>query len=103
MDRRNKTEAVKRSPFIDKMEGFFCSYVRLYLHKNRVAREGRVAYVLKVAVFEEELSEDIEEICSGGHFTKENLKQWLVNGGDLQGYLFQCVHCKKHRLHIDAS
>ncbi|MDX2364303.1 CbrC family protein [Bacillus altitudinis] len=36
----------------------------------------------------------MEEICSGGHFTKENLKQWLVNGGDLQGYLFQCVHCK---------
>ncbi|MBR3207795.1 MAG: CbrC family protein, partial [Bacillus sp. (in: Bacteria)] len=32
---------------------------------------------------EEELSEDIEEICSGRHFTKENLKQWLVNGGDL--------------------
>ncbi|AOZ90705.1 hypothetical protein BK049_13765 [Bacillus xiamenensis] len=52
---------------------------------------------------EEELSEDIEEICSGGNVTKENLKQWLVNGGDLQGYLFQCVHCKKHRLHIDAS
>ncbi|WP_420867569.1 CbrC family protein [Bacillus xiamenensis] len=40
---------------------------------------------------------------SGGNVTKGNLKQWLVNGGDLQGYLFQCVHCKKHRLHIDAS
>ncbi|WP_411266028.1 hypothetical protein [Bacillus sp. NMCN1] len=21
----------------------------------------------------------------------------------MQGYLFQCVHCKKHRLYIDAS
>ncbi|MFE5472035.1 CbrC family protein [Bacillus safensis] len=52
---------------------------------------------------EEELAEDIEDICSGEGLTKENLKQWLVNGGDLQGYLFQCVHCNKHRLYIDAS
>ena len=41
------------------MEGF-CSYVRLYLHKNRVAREGRVAYVLKVAVFDEEHEKDLQ-------------------------------------------
>lgn len=39
---------------------FFCSYVRLYLHKNRVAREGRVAYVLKVAVFDEEHEKDLQ-------------------------------------------
>ena len=25
----------------------------------------------------------------------------LVNGGGAQGYLFQCLHCKKHRLWID--
>lgn len=38
----------------------FCSYVRLYLHKNRVAREGRVACVLKVAVFDEEHEKDLQ-------------------------------------------
>lgn len=36
------------------------SYARLYVHKDRVAREGRVAYVLKVAVFDEEHEKDLQ-------------------------------------------
>jgi len=27
----------------------------------------------------------------------------IVNGGDMQGYLFQCLVCGKYRLHIDMS
>ncbi len=60
MDRRNKTKTVKRSPFINEMKGFFCSYARITAHKDRVAREGRVAYVLKVAVFDEEHEKDLQ-------------------------------------------
>lgn len=60
MDGRNKTKAVMNIPFIDEMEGFFCSYARPCLHKDRVAREGRVAYVLKVAVFDEEHEKDLQ-------------------------------------------
>lgn len=42
------------------MKGFFCSYARPNVHKDRVAREGRVAYVLKVAVFDEEHEKDLQ-------------------------------------------
>ncbi|MDR2925336.1 MAG: CbrC family protein [Azoarcus sp.] len=31
------------------------------------------------------------------------LSENLANGGGLQGYLFQCLHCNKYRLHIDAD
>ena len=41
-------------------ERLFCSYASLYVHKDRVAREGRVAYVLKVAVFDEEHEKDLQ-------------------------------------------
>ena len=33
----------------------------------------------------------------------EMLKQNLVNGGSLQGYLFKCLHCGKYRLQIDCD
>jgi len=33
----------------------------------------------------------------------EFLKKYMRNGGDLQGYLFQCLHCQKYRLHADCS
>ena len=33
---------------------------------------------------------------------RENL-EYLRNGGSCQGYLFQCLHCGKYRLHADAD
>ena len=33
----------------------------------------------------------------------EMLKQNLVNGGSLQGYLFKCLHCGQYRLQIDCD
>ena len=52
---------------------------------------------------EEELLGDITNICAEYGITKENLKNWLTNEGDLQGYLFKCVHCNKHRLYVDSN
>lgn len=50
-----------------------------------------------------ELKEDIEQIKIDYHITQGMFEKMLQNNGDFQGYLFQCIHCKKHRLTIDAS
>ncbi|WP_181243347.1 CbrC family protein [Glaciihabitans tibetensis] len=31
------------------------------------------------------------------------LRRYLVAGGELAGYLFRCLSCGAHRLHVDAS
>ena len=52
---------------------------------------------------EKELSEDIATICYEYGLTKEEFQSWLTNDGSLQGYLFKCIHCEKHRLCIDSN
>jgi uncharacterized protein CbrC (UPF0167 family) len=47
--------------------------------------------------FIDELEEDIE----GNGYNKEQLLEWLSKNGSVVGYLFQCLHCGKHRLHND--
>lgn len=32
-----------------------------------------------------------------------HLEKYMRNGGDFQGYLFQCLHCSKYRLYADYS
>lgn len=51
----------------------------------------------------DELSDDLNEIKSDFRLTQEELEKYLVNNGSMQGYLFQCLHCKKHRLTIDTN
>ena len=47
----------------------------------------------------------MEEVLDDPVWTKEQgeLIEQLVNGGGAQGYLFQCLHCGKHRLWIDFN
>ncbi len=33
----------------------------------------------------------------------ETVKERMVNGGSLQGYLFRCLHCGKHYLYVDCD
>lgn len=33
----------------------------------------------------------------------EDAREYLVAGGSLAGYLFQCLHCKKYHLWVDAD
>lgn len=51
----------------------------------------------------EELKDDLKEIKADYGLTQEELEKYLVNNGSMQGYLFQCLHCKKHRLTIDMN
>lgn len=65
----------------------YCAFID-YVGWNEIKEMG----------IEKEIEEDIND---DSHF--EHIKKYLLNGGDLQGYLFRCLHCGKHRLHTDCS
>jgi uncharacterized protein len=56
-----------------------------------------------IASLKEELADDINQIKEEYDFSQQDLEERLVKNGSLQGYLFQCLHCKKHRLAVDAD
>lgn len=49
----------------------------------------------------EELKSDLDEIKSDYDISQNELEMYLTSNTGLQGYLFQCLHCKKHRLTVD--
>jgi hypothetical protein len=50
-----------------------------------------------------DLTADIDQIKSEMDLTQAEFERLLFKEGDFQGYLFQCLHCSKHRLTSDAS
>lgn len=46
---------------------------------------------------------DLESDIKDYNFNIDDLSKYLRNNGSLQGYLFQCLHCKKYRLYIDSD
>jgi uncharacterized protein len=64
-----------------------------------------IGYVgwLEIVNIAEDLREDIERIQREFGITFEQFKNSLVNNGTHQGYLFQCLHCGKHRLTTDCN
>jgi hypothetical protein len=50
---------------------------------------------------EAEIETDLEEEDSHG-FDAAEIKKYLTNEGHMQGYLFRCLHCGKHRLYADC-
>ncbi len=36
-------------------------------------------------------------------FAVEDVRDYLVAGGDTAGYLFRCLHCGKYKIYVDAS
>lgn len=43
------------------------------------------------------------DVDGGLGWDPELLRTQLSEGGDLAGYLFECLTCGAHRLHVDAS
>lgn len=43
------------------------------------------------------------DVDGGAGFPGETVRRYLSPGGDLAGYLFQCLTCHRHRLHVDAA
>ena len=60
-----------------------------------------LAYVgaKEILPFWDELIKDIEQQELSADFVKANLSK----DGDMIGYLFECLHCSKKRLHIDLN
>ena len=51
------------------------------------------------------LAQEIEEtyrqdLCG---FEFADIRQYMVQGGSMQGYLFRCLHCGKHFLYADCD
>ncbi len=57
----------------------------------------------EIADIKDELKDDIESIKEDFGFTQQELEKSLVDGGSLQGYLFKCVKCGKHRILTDCD
>ena len=49
---------------------------------------------------EAEIEEDLPANCD---YPVSVVKQHLRNNGSMQGYLFRCLVCGKHRLHVDCD
>lgn len=56
-----------------------------------------------ISSLKEELASDIGQIKEEYNFSQQDLERNLVKKGSLQGYLFQCLHCKKHSLAVDTE
>ncbi|MBF8963192.1 CbrC family protein [Pontibacter sp. FD36] len=57
----------------------------------------------EIKYMKDELTKDLDEIKSDYNLTQEQLEKYLVNNGSLQGYLFECLHCGKHRITVDTD
>lgn len=70
--------------------GDFCAFIG-YVGYRELKQMGIVDDVLDDSVWDEWGAE------------WEDMVQYMVNGGGVQGYLFQCLHCGKYRLWIDCD
>ena len=52
---------------------------------------------------QDQLKDDLMVIQKNYNLKLEDLKSRLVNDGVMQWYLFKCLHCEQHRLHIDMN
>jgi len=57
----------------------------------------------EIKPFKDELEDDLEQIMDDFDYEEDELKENLVNGSGMQGYLFECLHCGQHRLHVDIE
>jgi uncharacterized protein CbrC (UPF0167 family) len=64
-----------------------------------------IGYVgwLEISHLEEELSNEIARLKEEWHMDDTEFREVLRKDGDVTGYLFRCIVCGLHRLHIDAS
>jgi uncharacterized protein CbrC (UPF0167 family) len=57
----------------------------------------------EIKELKDELVADLDQIKSDFGLTQDELETHLKNNGHMQGYLFQCIHCGKHRLAVDSN
>jgi uncharacterized protein CbrC (UPF0167 family) len=70
-------------------------------HNDFCAFVGYVGWK-EIAPFASDLEEDLARIKQNYGFSQARLERW-ENNSAVQGYLFRCVVCGKHRLTTDAS
>ena len=68
-------------------------------HCNQPCKLLSYADAKTIEPFLDELNDDIENIG----YEPEMIREHLSKEGSLVGYLFQCVNCGQHRLHVDSD
>ena len=68
----------------------FCQFVD-YVGWNDIVRMG----------IEKEIEEGYSKMEDS--YDMDDVKEYLSNGGDMQGYLFRCLHCGKYRPWVDTN
>ena len=63
------------------------------------------AYIGDVGTAELEAMGIADEVIADYEARDEyaDIRKYLVKGGSFSGYLFQCLHCQKHHLWVDAD
>lgn len=97
-DREKLDELIHRTPgYCSLQQGYwrthcgdYCAFVG-YVGYRDLKQMGIVEEVRKDSVWND-----------WGENPEELLKD-MVNGGGVQGYLFECLHCKKHLLWVDCD
>ena len=56
---------------------------------------------IKQLGIEKEIEQDLSSTYTDSEI--EFIKKNLIDNGDMQGYLFRCITCGKHRLHQDCG
>ncbi|WIY59599.1 CbrC family protein [Bacillus arachidis] len=57
----------------------------------------------EIAHLENELQQDLVEFTGYYGLSLQDFQYSLGHQGSLQGYLFKCLHCGIHRLHVDCT
>lgn len=57
----------------------------------------------EIAHLENELQQDLVEFTEYYGLSLQDFQYSLGHQGSLQGYLFKCLHCGIHRLHVDCT
>ena len=97
-DQSKLTELVTRTPkYISWQQEVWLAH-----HDDYCSFEKYVGWK-EIEHLKENLSDDIERIKSEYGLSQSEFEQYLVNDGGMQGYLFKCLHCDQHRLHIDTN
>lgn len=102
----DRCEGVNNKEFLDELIHRTPSYIG-WQQEQWVSHCGDYCTFIDYVGWEEikhlsaELKEDIDFLMNDLGLTQKEFEKSLFNNGTLQGYLFKCLHCGKHRLIAD--
>ncbi|MDF2700996.1 MAG: hypothetical protein K0Q49_2560 [Haloplasmataceae bacterium] len=104
----NSCEVVDNKEFLDELIYQTPSYIG-WQQEQWVSHCGDYCTFINYVGWKEikhlsdELEEDLDLLRNKLGLSQKELEESLINNGTLQGYLFKCLHCGKHRSITDCD